>query len=54
MSWLVPSQPDVGREVMPLNNKDGSFLQPVLGERGKKEKKAKGCCFGPPESQGKS
>lgn len=29
------------------------FLQP-LGGRGKKEKKAKGCCFGPPESQGKS
>lgn len=30
------------------------FLQPMLGEREKKEKKAKGWCFGPPESQGKS
>lgn len=35
---------------MPLNNKDGS-LPSTLG-KGERKKKAKGCCFGPPESQG--
>ena len=38
---------------MPLNNKDGSLPSTLgKGERKKKKKKAKGCCFGPPESQG--
>lgn len=36
---------------MPLNNKDGS-LPSTLGKGERKKKKAKGCCFGPPESQG--
>ena len=34
---------------MPLNNRMDPFLHPLVGER----EKAKGCCFGPPESQGK-
>lgn len=36
---------------MPLNKKDGS-LPSTLG-RGERKKKAKSCCFGPPESHGK-
>lgn len=47
-----PSQPDLGRKVVPLTVRTDPFLQPLEG-RGKREK-AKGCCFGPPESQGKS
>lgn len=40
-SWLVPSQPDLGREVVPLNSKDGALLQPLGGGGGKKRKKPK-------------